>query len=225
MEKKKSLKANLEKTKTMFLSIGLIISITLVASAFNWQSDAIGKIITKGGEIIPEEINVIVTKPKPDPPKPPEKSKIMQVKKYILDVINITADTANIDDFELIIENFPPDDELIINDDEPMIITNGGGAIFPGGIKALQRFVGNHVNYPAVARENNIQGTVYLRFEVTKKGTIGRIEVLNPNIDNLLQDASTDVIKILPKFKPGMHEGKKVNVWFSIPISLKLNTN
>ena len=224
MEKKKSLKANLEKTKTMFLSIGLIISITLVASAFNWQSDAIGIVLTKGDGKIPEEIVMFVTKPKPDPPKPPEKSKIKQVKKYILDVFIIPEDTAEIDDTEITWEP-PSDNEPIINDDEPMIITSGGGGVFPGGIKALQRFIANHVIYPAVARENGIQGTVYLRFEVTKKGTIGRIEVLNPNIDNLLQEASTDVIKILPKFKPGMHEGKKVNVWFSIPISFKLNTN
>ena len=224
MEKKKSLKANLEKTKTMFLSIGLIISITLVASAFNWQSEKLVETFTSGTII--EEDPVIKTKPEDvKPPEIKKESKIKQVKKYILDVINITVDSTEIDDIDI---DWDPDDfidEPIINDDEPMIITNGGGAIFPGGIKALQRFVKNHVNYPTIAKENGIQGTVYLRFEVTKKGTIGRIEVLNPNIDNLLQEASTDVIKILPKFKPGMHKGKKVNVWFSIPISFKLNTN
>ncbi len=223
MEKKKSLKANLEKTKTMFLSIGLIISITLVASAFNWQSDAIGKIITKGGEIIPEEINVIVTKPKPDPPKPPEKSKIMQVKKYILDVINITADTANIDDFELIVDDFPPEDEPIIEDDAPLIFASKMPEPY-GGILALRRFIAKHVNYPAVARENGIQGTVYLRFEVTKTGTIGKVE-LQKGVDPLLDVEAIKVVKKLPKFKPGMNNGAKVNVWFSIPISFKLNTN
>lgn len=93
---------------------------------------------------------------------------------------------------------------------------------FPGGIPALKKWLAEHVNYPAIAKENGIQGTVYLRFVVKKDGTIGKVKILR-GVDPLLDEEAIKVVKKLPRFKPGEQNGKKVNVWFSIPISFKLN--
>ena len=223
MEKKKSLKANLEKSKTMFLSIGLIISIALLISAFSWQSEKIIEVITT--EPITDEDRI--AKSWQDDIKPPEIKKETRtdiVKAFISDVINITEDTAEINNVEIDWDWEPPIDI------EPIEIYNGP-LIFAskmpepyGGILALRRFIAKHVNYPAIARENGIQGTVYLRFEVTKTGTIGKVE-LQKGVDPLLDVEAIKVVKKIPKFKPGMNNGAKVNVWFSIPISFKLKGN
>ena len=59
-----------------------------------------------------------------------------------------------------------------------------------------------------------------MRFEVTKTGKIGKIE-LQKGVDSLLDAEAIKVVKKLPKFKPGEENGKKVNVWYSIPIRFK----
>ncbi len=94
---------------------------------------------------------------------------------------------------------------------------------FPGGVVALKRFIAEHINYPKVARENGIDGTVFLRFEVTKTGNIGKVEI-QKGVHPLLDNEAIRVIKSLPKFKPGEQKnGKKVSVWYSIPVTFKLN--
>lgn len=221
MENKKSLKANLEKTKSIFLMIGLITAISLLVFAFSWESVQEYVEYTGPGPIIQEDFTKVTRN---DEEKKEEKVEKPTPKKVYAEIIKLVNDTTTVKDFVL----WTPEDTITFvepieeTDNEPLPWTPVM-PIFPGGKKALQVYVANHVIYPAVAKENGIQGTVHLRFEVTKKGTIGKIEILNKTIDKLLQDASIDVIKTLPKFKPGMQNGKKVSVWFSIPISFKLN--
>ena len=93
---------------------------------------------------------------------------------------------------------------------------------FPGGVMALKRYIAERVVYPKVARDNGIQGTVFLRFEVTKTGAIGIVE-LQKGVHPLLDEEAIKVIKSLPKFTPGSQNGKKVNVWYSIPVTFRLN--
>ncbi len=222
MENKKSLKANLEKTKSIFLMIGLITAISLLVFAFSWESVQEYVAVTTDEPYIEEE-KIQITKPEDE--KTEEKVEKPTPQKVFADILIMVDDTTTVKDIVF----WTPEDTLIL--DDPIIEDTGGEPLiyaavmprFPGGKKALQIFVANHVVYPAIARENGIQGTVHLRFEVTKTGTIGRIEILNKTVDKLLQDASVDVIKTLPKFKPGMQNGEKVSVWFSIPISFKLN--
>jgi len=226
MEKKKSEKANLEKSKTLFLSIGLVIAIGIIVSAFRWQSDAIGEIYTTSKIEIPEEIHTVVTTSEIEKPKPKNETKPEIIKSFITDLIEITSDTTDIEGPDIDWNWIPPiDDEPIDVDNGPLIFASKMPEP-PGGIAALQRFIAKNVDYPAIARENGLEGTVYLRFEVTKNGTIGKIEILNKGIvDEILEQSSVDVIEKLPKFKPGMNNGVKVSVWFSIPISFKLSRN
>jgi len=93
---------------------------------------------------------------------------------------------------------------------------------YPGGINGIIRQVATTVDYPKEARENYIDGTVFLRFEVTKNGAIGKVE-LQKGVHPLLDKETIKVIKSVPKFKPGSQNGKKVSVWYSIPITFKLN--
>ena len=221
MENKKSLKANLEKTKSIFLMIGLITAISLLVFAFSWESLQEYVAVSPDKDYIEEEK---VPTTKQDEEKKEEKIEKPTPQKIFADILIMVDDTTTVKDFVL----WTPEDTVIFDEpieepgNEPLVYA----AVmprFPGGKKALQIFVANHVIYPAVARENGIQGTVHLRFEVTKTGSVGRVEVINKTVDKLLQDASIDVIKTLPKFKPGMQNGKKVSVWFSIPIKFELS--
>lgn len=93
--------------------------------------------------------------------------------------------------------------------------------VFPGGDVALLKYIGDSTRYPKDAKEKGIQGKVIARFVVKKDGSISDVSILkgvNPSLDN----EAMRVIKTLPKFTPGKLNGKKVPVWFMIPITYSL---
>ncbi len=93
--------------------------------------------------------------------------------------------------------------------------------VFPGGEAALLKYVAEHIRYPAMAQENNIQGRVVVQFVVTKTGSIGQVKVVRSKDPDLDKEA-VRVVKSLPKFTPGKMNGHAVNVWYTLPINFKL---
>ena len=94
--------------------------------------------------------------------------------------------------------------------------------LFPGGDSTLMKFIADNIQYPKNAKEKNIQGRVILRFCVTYEGNISKVGVLK-GVDTELNAEAIRVIKILPKWQPGMQGEKPVNVWYAVPISFKLS--
>jgi protein TonB len=92
---------------------------------------------------------------------------------------------------------------------------------FPGGDAALLKYIGEHTNYPEVAKENNIQGRVIVRFCVTAKGGVSQVSVLK-GVDPELDKEAMRVVTTLPPFKPGKQGGKPVPVWYMVPITFTL---
>ncbi len=92
---------------------------------------------------------------------------------------------------------------------------------FPGGDAALMKYISDHIRYPAMAQENNIQGRVVVQFVVTKTGAIGEVKVVRSKDPDLDKEAKR-VVKSLPKFIPGKMNGQAVNVWYTLPINFKL---
>ncbi len=93
--------------------------------------------------------------------------------------------------------------------------------VFPGGDAALLKWIGSHINYPPVAQENGIQGKVTVQFVVTKTGSVGQVKVVRGKDPDLDKEA-VRVVKSLPKFTPGKMNGHAVNVWYTVPITFKL---
>lgn len=92
---------------------------------------------------------------------------------------------------------------------------------FPGGEAELMKYVANHINYPTMAAENNIQGRVVVKFVVKKDGSVGEVQVLRGKDPDLDKEA-VRVVRTLPKFIPGKMNGQAVSVWFTLPINFKL---
>ena len=92
---------------------------------------------------------------------------------------------------------------------------------FPGGQTALLKWVADHLRYPSVAQENGVQGRVVVQFVVTKTGSIGEVRVARSKDPDLDKEA-VRVVKSLPKFTPGKMNGHAVNVWFTLPVTFKL---
>ena len=92
---------------------------------------------------------------------------------------------------------------------------------FPGGNGALMKYIKSHINYPAIAAQNNVQGNVVVRFVVKKDGDIDRVSVVT-SVDEDLDREAVRVVKKLPKFTPGRQNGKAVNVWYTVSVPFEL---
>lgn len=88
---------------------------------------------------------------------------------------------------------------------------------FPGGEEALMKFINEHIKYPQSALEQGTQGTIMLRFVVTGTGDIGEVQILK-GLDPDCDDEAKRVVKSLPKFNPGMQQGRPVSVWYTAPV-------
>ena len=92
---------------------------------------------------------------------------------------------------------------------------------FPGGMQSLYKFIAEKVIYPEDARLSEIQGKVMVQFVVDKEGEI-KNAVIVKSVSESLDKEALRVVKSMPKWKPGILDGKPVNVYFNLPFSFKL---
>ncbi len=93
---------------------------------------------------------------------------------------------------------------------------------FPGGNNELIKFLQNNIKYPATERDNEIEGTVFIKFIVEKDGSVSNAEVLK-SISPGLDKEALRVVNLFPNYSPGMQQGKPVRVSFTLPIKFALN--
>lgn len=94
---------------------------------------------------------------------------------------------------------------------------------FPGGEVGLMKYLQENIKYPPEAAKNDIEGRVIVQFIVDKTGQVGEVKVLRPVSEELDAEA-VRVVKTLPKFEPGRQDGEAVSVWYTLPISFKLQS-
>ncbi|CAM3588964.1 energy transducer TonB [Flavobacterium gelidilacus] len=90
--------------------------------------------------------------------------------------------------------------------------------------KQIQRHIRTHLVYPKEAQDQNIQGRIYVSFVIDVDGTTTDITTRGPKIIgvNFLENEAIRIMKLLPKLKPGIHQGKPVKVKYTLPINFKL---
>src|ERR1035438_2191630 len=88
---------------------------------------------------------------------------------------------------------------------------------YPGGQVAMMAFIQTNLQFPEYAKNNNLQGTVYATFIIDKKGKITDVKILRSMTPPCIACDSEviRVIKKMPKWKPGMQQGKPVRVKFT----------
>ena len=94
-------------------------------------------------------------------------------------------------------------------------------ASYPGGEAALIAFISKTLVYPQIAVEQDLQGTVILRFRVNADGTVGDI-IVKKSLSRECDQAAADVVKKLKRFIPARQQGLPVAVWFTLPIRFQL---
>jgi TonB family protein len=85
---------------------------------------------------------------------------------------------------------------------------------YKGGIAMFYHDLDRVIVYPAVDRENNVQGRVLLTFVVEKDGTLTGIHAISAP-SKTTEAAAIDAIKKLPPWMPGLQGGRQVRVQFT----------
>jgi TonB family protein len=88
---------------------------------------------------------------------------------------------------------------------------------FPGGKDLLKKFIQTNLIFPENAKQNGIEGKVYVTFVVEKDGTITNVSVIRSLCSECDQEA-INVVKKFPKWIPGKQGGINVRVQFNLPI-------
>ena len=113
--------------------------------------------------------------------------------------------------------------------------TTGGGAetsaetnkvlsyseVLPSFNGDIIAYLQKNLQYPAFARENNIEGRVTVQFVVNEDGSIGNA-VIKRGIGGGCNEEAIRVVMSMPKWKPGMQNGHPVKVYYTLPITFML---
>jgi len=92
---------------------------------------------------------------------------------------------------------------------------------FPGGEAELFKFLSKNIDYPALAKENNISGVVPLTFVVGKDGVVRDVQILR-DIGGGCGKEAVRVVSSMPKWSPGEANGHPVKVRYTLPVRFKL---
>ena len=88
--------------------------------------------------------------------------------------------------------------------------------------RSFAGWVGTQVTYPAEAVKNKVEGKTYLQFVVLEDGSVSNVTVHKSSGSQLLDNEAVRVVQQSPKWEPGMHNGAKAKVAYTMPIVFKL---
>ena len=186
---------------------------------------------------------VDIKKPPPPPPPEPPKPKVDQVKfppPVVKPDVEVKEKPPTIEDLKVADpgqKNIKGDKNADVTIDEP--VGNSDAKVteedpnkvftaveqepaFPGGMEKFYAYLNKNIRYPAVAKENGTQGKVIVSFICEIDGSLTQIKVLR-GIGDGCDDEAMRVIRNSPRWTPGVQNGRKVRVSYSVPISFSLS--
>jgi periplasmic protein TonB len=225
----------------------LLVSSPLIADRMATKKVALIDTIVEMTPIDPATTKPPVVPPPPPPPPPPPARQVATVR-FVPPVVseeaeteppmpkmeditvNVAAETKkgeNVEAFVNIVQAPtappPPDEpkEAVKKEEETTFLIVEQMPEFKDGEKAMFRYLAENFKIPALARENGIEGTVYVSFVINKDGDV-RDVTIKRGISGGCNEEAVRVVSSMPKWKPGRQNGKAVNVAFTLPIKIHL---
>lgn len=92
---------------------------------------------------------------------------------------------------------------------------------FPGGGSAFIQWLTRQLRYPPLAQSQRIQGRVVVSFIVNKDGSIADVK-LEKSVNTLLDREALRVIRMMPRWKPGVHNNQPCRTMVAVPVVFKI---
>jgi len=117
----------------------------------------------------------------------------------------------------------PMEDETVDDVAEPIVFITfvDQAPVYPGGEEALMRYINDNIEYPVIATEEGIEGTVYVSFIIRKNGKVDKVMVIK-GIGGGCDEEAVRVVKGMPYWSPGYENGVPVKVEYHLPVIFSL---
>ena len=223
MEAKKTEKADLTTKSSFFLSIGLLITMSLVVMAFEWRDNEKQDIDLMGKSVntFEEMLEIPPTDLPPPPPPQIQQPQIIEVpdEEEIEEEIQVKFDVEVTEDTkvqQIVIQAEEPKEEV----EEIFTIVEDPAAPI-GGMTAFYKYVGEKIKYPPQARRMGVEGRVFVEFVIDRDGSITDVRAVK-GIGAGCDEEAVRILQAAPKWKPGKQRGKPVKQRMVLPITFKL---
>lgn len=223
MEAKKTEKADLTKKSGFYFSIGLLLTMSLVVTAFEWRDNEKQDIdlMAKNVNTFEEMLEIPPTDLPPPPPPQIQQPQIIEVpdEEEIEEEIQVKFDVEVTEDTkvqQIVIQAEEPKEEV----EEIFTIVEDPAAPV-GGMPAFYKYVGEKIKYPPQARRMGVEGRVFVEFVIDKDGSITEVRAVK-GIGAGCDEEAVRILQQAPKWKPGKQRGKPVKQRMVLPITFKL---
>ena len=93
---------------------------------------------------------------------------------------------------------------------------------FPGWIGAMYNWINTNLKYPQKALDNQCQGKIIIQFIVERDGSLSNTKVIRDGVGCDAAGETLRLIQNMPKWKPGMQDGEKVRVQYTLPVTFEI---
>lgn len=235
MEIKKSDKANLDKRRRENFLLGLVLALTMLFAALEFTTHPAGLSEDKNLlDDLPEDLDMkpaieqkdmISASEVPSPASKAITQKVTEVPKTVAtqEIAPVTSklvigDGEGVARQSDVTEALP---QIPITKDSVVLKTVEQLPEFPGGIVQFMKWLTRNLRYPSVAQSQRIQGKVVISFIINKDGSIASPTIVQ-SADPLLDREAMRVIRMMPRWKPGLQDGKPCRTMFAIPVNFQL---
>jgi len=228
MEIKKNPKKDLEKSKTLFREIGLVVVLAVLLVAFEWSTSEKQELVDLTGTTMEVEEEIIpVTQEQHE--LPPEMPKIP----VLSDVIDIVDDDIQVDNdlfvdmednnqgVEILDYHTEVVEEVVEEEAIPFALVEEKPKFQGGDANNFSKWVNSKLVYPEIAKENGVQGRVTLSFTVNTDGSVSDVKVLR-GVDSSLDKEAVRIVSSSPKWQPGKQRERPVKVTYTFPVIFQL---
>ena len=234
MQKKKHSRFDLENKKGIFFQVGIAIALAIVLTGFEWRfyDQVDDDYIPSYHNTVPEEMIPLTRQ---ETPVPLTATPVVSKKPRNINIIVVDHQpedsTFSETDFSLENGNENNNENTAVNggfeenvlDNEIFTIISEPPA-YPGGESERIHFIQKNIEYPKFARQNKIQGSVYVTFVVEKDGSLTNIKVLR-GIGGGCDDEALRIVRAMPKWIPGSKNGFPVRVQITMPVTYVLQSS
>ena len=233
MEIKKNTTAVLEDKRPLWWLMGLIVALTAVVVALEYTSrDSLASLDDSAMEELAQDLAFMPPEEDRSQLNMPPADPVNQVAERLVDADNpdevrdLPADQVEAESVDDAPERPlpPPIVPPAVLDDEsskPVLRVVEQLPSFPGGMMEYMKWLSRNLKYPPNARQAKIQGTVMASFVVNSDGTTADVKVVKSAEASLDREALR-VLRMMPRWEPGVSEGKPCRTLVHIPVVFKL---
>ena len=92
---------------------------------------------------------------------------------------------------------------------------------YQGGTNEMVNFIGKNLKYPEQAVKANVIGKVIVKIIIEKDGGVNSVSFLK-GIGFGCDEEVERIVKLMPKWKAGIKDGKNVRTFFILPVMFAL---